>query len=174
MAKRKNEQEACLWERQKGESEQAWQAFTIYLQQEKRNLKAVADELHKSYTLIRRWKDTWFWEDRVVAYDNELLRESLEKAKKARRTMYSNHAGAGQRLVKYAVEALELKQKAQKPENMSFKDIREMIKIGAELERLSRDALIENDEKNTETAQTEDVVVIVPDDGLNNGNGEDD
>lgn len=173
MGKRKNEQEACLWERQKGESEQAWQAFTIYLQQEKRNLKAVADELHKSYTLIRRWKDTWFWEDRVIAYDNELQREALEKAKKARRTMYSNHAGAGQRLVKFAVEALELKAQTQSLEDISLKDIREMIKIGAEIERLARNALIANDEKTTEAAETEDVVVIVPDDGLNGG-GEDD
>ena len=63
------------WERQKGESEKAFEAFVTYRDMgEKRTLTAVAEKLQKSGTLIRRWKSTWDWAERVRAYDNELTK----------------------------------------------------------------------------------------------------
>ena len=68
------------WERQKGESEKAFEAFVTYRDMgEKRTLTAVAEKLQKSGTLIRRWKSTWDWAERVRAYDNELEKEAHTK-----------------------------------------------------------------------------------------------
>lgn len=51
------------WERQEGESSKAFEAFVIYRDMgAKRTFTAVADTLHKSCTLIRRWKEQWDWE----------------------------------------------------------------------------------------------------------------
>lgn len=82
------------WERQDKEGEKPFEAFVIYRDMgEKRTLQAVADKLRKSYTLIRRWKDTWAWEDRVRAYDNNLQKEAHAEAVKKARKMADRHIG---------------------------------------------------------------------------------
>ena len=76
------------WERQKGESEKAYEAFVAYRDMgEKRTLIAVAEKLGKSDTLIRRWKDRWEWKERVRAYDNGLEKEARAKVIKDRKDM---------------------------------------------------------------------------------------
>ena len=48
-----------LWERQPGESAQAYEAFAIYRDMgSNRSLRVVAEQLSKSDTLIKRWS-TW-------------------------------------------------------------------------------------------------------------------
>lgn len=45
-----------LWERQPGESAQAYEAFAIYRDMgSNRSLRVVAEQLSKSDTLIKRW-----------------------------------------------------------------------------------------------------------------------
>lgn len=123
------------WERQKGESEKAYEAFVTYRDLgEKRTFTAVAKKLQKSCTLIRRWKVAWEWQERVRAYDNELEKEARSKAVKSRKDMTERHIGIAMQLQKKALEAL----KELKPEEMTPKDIKEFIKMATDLERLNR------------------------------------
>lgn len=61
------------WERQKGESRQAFQAFAIYRDmQPKRSIRTVAAQLDKSTSLIARWSSKWFWQLRCRAWDEQV------------------------------------------------------------------------------------------------------
>lgn len=123
------------WERQKGETEKAFEAFAIYRDMgEKRTFTAVAEKLQKSGSLIRRWKDRWEWQERVRAYDNELEKEARAKVVKDRKDMTERHINISMQLQKKALEAL----KTLKVETMSPKDIKEFIKMATDLERLNR------------------------------------
>jgi hypothetical protein len=69
-----------VWERQKKETDVAWQAFTIYRDMElPRRLREVADEVGKSYALIRRWASHWQWRMRIAAYDGHRDEEARLK-----------------------------------------------------------------------------------------------
>lgn len=123
------------WERQKGESEKAYEAFAAYRDMgEKRTFAAVAEKLGKSDTLIRRWKVRWNWQERVRAYDNELEREARAKVIKARKDMVDRHINIAMQLQKKALQAL----KDLSVEDMTPKDIKEYIKMATDLERINR------------------------------------
>lgn len=123
------------WERQKGESEKAYEAFAAYRDMgEKRTLTAVAEKLQKSGSLIRRWKDRWDWAERVRAYDNGLEKEARAKVIKDRKDMTDRHIKIAMQLQKKALEALG----NLSVEDMSPKDIKEYIKMATDLERLNR------------------------------------
>lgn len=75
-----------LWDRQPGESEQAYYAFQLYRDQETpRGYSRVVSELGKSKTLIHRWGSRWFWRDRTRAWDrhleDELRREQIRETR---------------------------------------------------------------------------------------------
>ena len=124
------------WERQKGESEKAYEAFSVYRDMgEKRTLTAVAGQLRKSGSLIRRWKGRWDWSERVRAYDNDLEKEARAKAIKDRKDMTSRHIGIAMQLQKKALEALQ----GLSVQDMTAKDIKEYIKMATDLERLNRE-----------------------------------
>lgn len=145
------------WERQKGESEKAYEAFAVYRDMgEKRTFTAVAEKLQKSCTLIRRWKDRWDWPERVRAYDNEIEKEVKAKAVKERKEMSSRHINIAMQLQKKALEAL----KGLSVEDMSPKDIKEYIKMATDLERLNR-TLEEagNEKRETETTSIADTII---------------
>lgn len=129
------------WERQKGESEKAYEAFVAYRDMgEKRTIVAVCKKLEKSRTLIDRWKDRWEWKERIRAYDNDLEKEARAKAIKDRKDMTTRHIGIAMQLQKKALEALQ----GLSVEDMTPKDIKEYIKMATDLERLNR--TLEEDE----------------------------
>ncbi len=144
------------WERQENESEPAFQAFVTYRDKGlDRTLISVSQELHKSYTLIRRWADTWSWSERVREYDNELERKAKKEAEKQRKDMYTRHAKIATTFQKKAMEALnELD-----PKMMSAKSIREFIEMATELERQSRAMAVEEYEKEDEATNSSVVII---------------
>lgn len=72
--------EAELWERQRGESKQAFGAFEAYRDgDEDRGYQRVADALGKSLTLISRWGSRWRWVERAAAWDAERDRVRREE-----------------------------------------------------------------------------------------------
>ena len=164
MGSKKSTQEPCLWERQPKETEQAWAAFLAYRDLEPpRTVTAVAENLSKSRQLITTWKSRWFWDERVRAYDNEVQKQALAHAVKERRKMYERHTNIAMRLQKAALEALEKLDASE----LSFKDIREAVKLGSELERRSRAGSIGEYRVDVEAEEnSEDVVVYVPDNGM--------
>lgn len=123
------------WERQKGESEKAYEAFAAYRDMgPERTISAVVKKLEKSRTLIDRWKDRWDWQERVRAYDNELEKEARAKAIRGRKDMTERHIKIAMQVQKKALEALA----SLSVEDMSPKDVKEYIKMATDLERLNR------------------------------------
>lgn len=123
------------WERQKGESEKAYEAFSLYLKLgAERTISAVVKELKKSRSLIDRWKERWDWEERVREYDNDTERKAKKEAEKGLREMYTRQVKVAMTMQAKALKALD----ALDVEAMSPKDIKEYIKIATDLERLNR------------------------------------
>lgn len=123
------------WERQKGESSKAYEAFSIYRDMgEKRTFIATSEKLQKSYTIIRRWKDQWGWTDRARAYDNELMRQELSEKKREFRDMQKRHIQTAMLMQKKAVQALDNLD----PDSMLAKDIVQLIREATKLERDNR------------------------------------
>lgn len=137
------------WERREGESEKAFEAFVIYrdLGQD-RTISAVVKRLEKSRSLIDRWKDRYNWSERALLYDNEIEKRALAKAVRERKSMSERHIKIAMQMQKKALEALQLLP----VENMSSKDITNMMDIAAKLERLSRGEATEKTESVTEIA----------------------
>ena len=128
------------WERQKGESSQAFEAFSLYLKMgEKRSLRSLAQRLGKSSALMNRWSSRWNWQERLRAYENDLRRQEIEADRKDRKAMRERQIKTAMLMQKKADEALD----KIKPEELTPRAILEYIKAGAELERLNR--VIEDD-----------------------------
>ncbi len=145
----KNARSENSWERQPGESAKAFEAFDLYCKMgEERSVRKVAQKLTKSDTIIKRWSSQWNWVSRARDYDNELKRLELQEQKKAYKTMQKRQIGMAIQLQKKAYEALQ-----NLPiEEMTPKDIKEFMKLGAEMERANMNiaaleqALDENDD----------------------------
>lgn len=137
------------WERQKGESDKAYEAFVTYRDMgTNRSIRAVAQKLAKSRTQIGKWSSGWEWTERVRAYDNELEKEARAQAVKDRKDMTSRHIKIAMQLQKKALEALT----SLEVEAMTPKDIKEFIKMATDLERLNR--TLEEDSKGKGEATT--------------------
>jgi len=65
------------WDRKKGESTKAYQAFILYREMgAERSYTRVAQELGKSRTLVQRWGGAWTWVERCADWDAYLLRKA--------------------------------------------------------------------------------------------------
>ena len=143
-----------MWERQLGESVQAFEAFKIYRDLGlKRSNNEVCRQLAKSRQLISRWKAAWKWEERVRAYDNALEQEAHKESIKSLKDMTSRHIRISVQLQNKALEALQ----RMKVEDMSPRDIREYIKLATELERLNRTSATMESELRTDEATQIDI-----------------
>lgn len=136
------------WERQKGESEKAYEAFSVYRDMGyERTVSAVVKRLEKSRNLIDRWKKNWEWEERVRLYDNWLEKKAQAKVIKNRKDMINRHISIAKNLQGAAINAL----RNSDIDNMSIKDIREVLKMATELERISQ-SMAESDINKEEQA----------------------
>lgn len=81
------------WERQKGESGKAYEAFVIYrdLKPADRNLIAVSKTLHKSLPLLYKWKSTWEWDNRVLRFDAYVQQNAIADYQRKVREMNARH-----------------------------------------------------------------------------------
>jgi hypothetical protein len=143
-----------IWERQPGESVQAFEAFRIYRDMGlKRSNHAVSEQLSKSRQLISRWKAAWKWDERARAYDNALEREAHREAVKDLKDMTSRHIRISVQLQNKALEALQ----RMNVEDMSPRDIREYIKLATDLERLNRSSAAMENELEAEEESSVDI-----------------
>lgn len=67
-----------IWDKQARESYPAFQAFQVFLAS--RSYPAVAQEVSKSLTLIKRWAKRHQWRERADAWDSEVNRKAMDKA----------------------------------------------------------------------------------------------
>ena len=147
------------WERQPGESEEAYEAFTDYYKNPKRSQKKTAKAVGKSEALIYRWSVRWHWTERAREYDNALVREEYTATLDEIRKMNKAQAAIGLLLQKKGQEALE-KLNLKK---MSAKDLLQFLIQGTTIERRARlsDVSIQTKKKAQEESSTE-----YADDGL--------
>lgn len=145
------------WERQKGESEKAYEAFAIYRDLgEERTVSAVVKKLEKSRTLIDRWKKNYQWEERVRLYDNWLEKKTQAKVVKNRKDMINRHISIAKNLQGLALNAM----RNADSDKMSIKDIREVLKMATELERISQSMAESNINKEQQENKTSFADVI--------------
>ena len=144
------------WERQKGETEKAYEAFYIYLQMGKeRAVRKVEQELHKSHQLIARWSSDHNWVKRARDYDNYLIQLEMEAQQKVLANMRKRQIQTAVLLQKKAVEALDqLDISSLKPQQiLSF------ITAGAALEKQTRSEERMKESENTQTLSLADTII---------------
>lgn len=127
------------WERQKGESAQAFEAFFLYLEMgADRSIRAVAQECTKSVSLIRRWSSTYHWVERCRAWDNHIQYEAKKAAITEVRNMTKRHVTMAQQIQNAAMRALqELGSDMVNPKNFAA-----IVKLATELERQNLEAQV--------------------------------
>lgn len=132
------------WERRQGESEQAFEAFTVYRNMGlKRSNRAVCEKLSKSRQLISRWKSKYEWDIRAKAWDNELEEEARAEAANNLKDMTNRHIRISMKLQEKALEALM----GLDSKKLSPKDIKEILKMATDLERLNRTYVAKDNDK---------------------------
>ncbi len=129
-----NKRTKQAWERQKGESPQAFEAFLIYLHLgPNRSLHMVGQRLGNSTGLMERWSSANHWVERCRAWDNNLQQEARRAAAAEVRQMNRRHAIMAQEIQKAAIKSLqELGSHMVNPKNFAA-----IVKLAAELERQS-------------------------------------
>lgn len=130
------------WERQPGESEEAYAAFTDYYKNPKRSQKKTAKAVGKSEALIYRWSVRWHWSERAREYDNALVREDYLATIDEIRKMNRKQAVIGVLLQTKGVAALQ----KLKPEKLTAKELIQFLIQGTNIERRARlsDVSIQN------------------------------
>lgn len=122
------------WERQKGESLKAFEAFAVYRDMPQRSIRTVAQQLDKSATLIGRWSSTHEWQKRVAAWDAEQDRIARQAQIDEIRKMRKRHSDLASAMLVKAARAL---QKIPEDE-IKAGDVSRMVDTAAKLERISR------------------------------------
>lgn len=144
------------WERQKGESARAFEAFLVYLQMgPDRSIQAVSHKLAKSIPLIKRWSSDNNWVERCRAWDNYLQQEAKKAAVAEVRRMNQRHAKMASAIQATAMQALqEMGTSMVDPKNFAA-----IVKLATDLERQSLTA--ETVELDEEAKADEGVEVVI-------------
>ncbi|WP_121746884.1 hypothetical protein [Streptomyces sp. E2N166] len=120
------------WERQSGESVQAFEAFAVYRDLgPARSVTTAARELDKSRSLLGRWSRQFAWVMRAAAYDREQDRLFLAEQAQARRDIARRHAKLAQAVQSKAVARLQTLD----PRELSPSELLRYIQVAAEIER---------------------------------------
>jgi len=140
-------QNAAPWERQRGESSQAFEAFSRYLELNSgRSYSKLARELGKSDTLIGRWGSRWSWQSRAYAWDNELMRVAKAAEEQEIKEMKKRHIRASMYMVARSMNELQ----NIPPHTLTPRDVVHMFKVGVDVERLTRGEVTERTESRYE------------------------
>lgn len=152
------------WERQKGESRQAFQAFVVYRDMNpKRSLRRTAQVLEKSPSLIARWSSRWFWQNRIDRWDDFQDEKKRNAQLEVITKMSERHAG----VVQSALTILSMpvreaiKRFQQDPTILEMMELDDVLKLAVvcskniptlvQTERLTRGASTENIEQHVKS-----------------------
>lgn len=161
------------WERQPKETSQASEAFIEYRDMgRERSVRAVAQRLGKSATLISRWSSQHEWVKRAAAWDAEQDRKEREAAEAQRIkdiiAMRKRHADLANAMLIKAARALN----RTKEEDIKPADISRMTEVAAKLERISRGDVETVIEERQGEAATPAVTFYIPENGRDQQNEE--
>lgn len=136
--------EILSWERQVGESEEAWEAFALYRDLGvDRSHDKVAKALQKSMALMGGWSRTNAWTARALAYDvyMDRQRQAIKETHQAR--LLEAHLAEGEKIRQVGSKLLDDKPatgRRKKPVPITSHEgqkAAEMVKIGQGLQRLA-------------------------------------
>ena len=95
------------WERRKGESPLAYQAFVVYRDLgAARKFVAAADAVGKSTSLVRRWAARYDWRDRAWAWDVAQAREAEDALRQQREESLQRQARDAEQLQRLGMARL--------------------------------------------------------------------
>ena len=136
MAKKKK---TLPWERQKGETTNAYEAFCVYRDLGvKRSQVKTCEKLGKNSTTISDWSVKYNWVERAAAYDDDQERKEREMMEKERlndiKKMRDRHADLAVSMLEKAARAMQ----AIPDVEVKASDITRMVDVASKLERISR------------------------------------
>lgn len=122
------------WEQQRGESRQAYTAWTAYRDMgEPRSYRRVARDLNRSATLIAEWGRKWFWQRRLEAYVRHLEEIRTAENIRAINEMNERHISTARLALEKVSEALNAVQGAELP----VKAVPKLLSISVAVERMT-------------------------------------
>jgi hypothetical protein len=124
-----------LWERQRGETSRAWEAFSVYRDMgADRSINKTARKLSKNRTTIADWSVKYEWVKRAAAWDAEQDRIARQEQISEIKKMRKRHADLASAMLVKAARALQ-----RIPEDeIRAGDVSRMVETAAKLERISR------------------------------------
>lgn len=163
------------WELIENETAKQYEAFCAYRDMgADRSLRAVAEKLGKSETLISRWSGKNKWVERATAWDAEqdrIERDIAQKEQaKAIRKMRKFHAGLAEQMLVKAAKAL----KVIPVDDIKPGDLTRMVDVASKLERISRGDVGEVIEERDGGKAAPAVTFYMPSNGRDDKQEEDD
>lgn len=137
MGRRPNSAVEYAWERLDAESPEAYEAFSIYRDDDTtlRSLPRVSRKLSKSLTLIKRWSAKHDWIYRAREYDKHIDAKALREAETAIAKMRARHIKIGQMLQEKGIKVItSLDDKNKLLDDLEPADAIRMITEGVKLE----------------------------------------
>ena len=120
------------WDRRKGESAQAYDAFATYRDMgSTRSLAKVGQKLGKSKTLMDRWSSRWEWVWRCEQYDTAMEQQRLRARATELQQAKDRQAHMAAVMLQKALEKLQ----ALHPEDIPPGVMVQMVKVASDLER---------------------------------------
>ena len=158
------------WERRKGETARAYEAFTVYRDMGAgRSINKTAQNLTKNRTTIAEWSSKHEWVKRVAAWDAEQDRIARQAQIDEIKKMRKRHADLANAMLVKAAKALQ-----RIPEDeIKATDVSRMVDTAAKLERISRGDVGDVIEERDGGMATPAVQFYIPDNGRDNRPEED-
>ena len=124
------------WDRQPGESPQAWAGFQIYrdMGPAERSHAKVASEMGRRRNSINKWSRKYQWVDRVTVWDKHCDQIKQEKQRKEIEEMAERHARIAVLAQTKVLQGLQ----ALQPNAISASAIVSMFDVAVKVERLAR------------------------------------
>jgi hypothetical protein len=131
------------WERRPGESPQAFEAFSAYLEMgADRSLRALGQKLNKSFTLMGDWSRNWDWVERSSAYDSHMAGERMKALRKEIKARYARFGKVSDQLMMTAIEAV----KGIASNELSPQDALSFIRLSVTLADKHSEALLQEED----------------------------
>lgn len=123
------------WERQPGESSQAFEAFVTYRDMgAQRSIRSAASRLGKSHKLLERWSARFKWGDRAAAFDAHMDSIAVMAQEGARREMAERQAKIGMDMQELAAQSLD----GLAAGGLTVNEVVRMMETGVKIERAAR------------------------------------
>lgn len=156
---------AEYWERQPGESDKAFEAFSTYRDMgASRSLEKTGQTLGKSKAMMETWSRKFSWVERVSAWEDEqdkiMRKMQIEEISEMRKY----HADIAREMLEKALEGL----RHLEPEELNAVSISRLVEVASKLEQKSRgDTTDAVEMREAEEKQPNPVMFYLPSNGRN-------